>query len=279
MNLKFLVNDYVLIWNLLFQASVSEKIHKLKQKLWVNYKLEYNNTFHDKDYILQDYKNFIPNDDLIYNIVMETKDYEKIKKDTEKYRNDLLRKWDKNKKEIKKGLKDILRFSIDDYKVLVVYDLLNVVDTTIIKDQKENVIVFGKQIDSSDPNKIVVDLVYQIVRRETRKYQGKYKNLVKAIVELAVLNEFSTRIHKRSCYLTGSAALDDIKRQIYPYWLMYLGATKEEMLEYMMRDKIAFDMDKYTYEKQLSKVDLIEFINFCIRNQRHIIKVNRLEVL
>ena len=80
MNLKFLVNDYVLIWNLLFQASVSEKIHKLKQKLWVNYKIEYNNTYRDKDLILQDYKNFIPNDDIIYNIVMETKDYEKIKK-------------------------------------------------------------------------------------------------------------------------------------------------------------------------------------------------------
>ena len=40
MNLKFAVNDYVLIWNLLFQASVSEEIHKLKQKIWFNYKKE-----------------------------------------------------------------------------------------------------------------------------------------------------------------------------------------------------------------------------------------------
>lgn len=42
MNLKFVVNDYVLIWNLLFQASISENIHKFKQKIWINYKNEYN---------------------------------------------------------------------------------------------------------------------------------------------------------------------------------------------------------------------------------------------
>ena len=32
MNAKFIVNDYVLIWNLLFQASISEKIYNFKQK-------------------------------------------------------------------------------------------------------------------------------------------------------------------------------------------------------------------------------------------------------
>ena len=73
MNLKFVVNDYVLIWNLLFQASISEKVHKLKQKLWINYKREYNNTYRDKEVMLKDPKNFIPNDDTIYNIVLETR--------------------------------------------------------------------------------------------------------------------------------------------------------------------------------------------------------------
>ena len=35
MNIKFVVNDYILIWNLLFQASISEKMHVLKQKIWI----------------------------------------------------------------------------------------------------------------------------------------------------------------------------------------------------------------------------------------------------
>ena len=277
MNLKFLVNDYVLIWNILFQASITENIHKLKQKLWDNYKIEYNKTYYDKDYILQDYKNFIPNDDTVYNMVLETKEYERIKKDTEKYRNMLLKKWDENKRKVKAELKDILRFNVEDYKVLVVSNLMNTVDTTVIKDQKENVIVFG--LTSDGTNKIIIDLLYEILKRETRNYNSKHRNIVKAVIKLAILNELPTRLNKRSHYLTGSSARDNIKRQIYPYWLMYLGATKEEMLEYMMRDKIAFNIEEYTYEKQLKNVDLLKFIDFCIRNKKHIIKSNDLEVI
>lgn len=278
MNLKFLVNDYVLIWNLLFQASITQNIHKLKQKLWINYKLEYNNTYHDKELILQDYKNFIPNDDIVYNIVLETKDYEKIKKDTEKYRNELLKIWDKSNKDVKKELKDIIRFNIGDYKILVVNNHLDIVQSPVIKDQKENVVVFGKKMDNKD-NKVVIELVYEILRRETRSYDKKHRDIVKAVVELAILNELATRLNKRSHYLTGSASLDYLKRQIYPYWLMYLGATKEEMLEYMMRDKIAFNIEDYTYEKQLKNVDLLQFIDFCIRNKRHMVRTNELEII
>ena len=73
--MKFIVNDYALIWNLLFQASFSEGIYKLKQKLWDTYRNEYNETFRDKDLIMKDPKNFIPNDDTIYNIILENKNY------------------------------------------------------------------------------------------------------------------------------------------------------------------------------------------------------------
>ena len=147
MNLKFAVNDYVLIWNLLFQASVSEEIHKLKQKLWLNYKNEYNKLYKDKELILNDPKNFIPNDDTIYNIVLETKEYEKLKKETEKYRNTILKLWDSKKKMIRKILKEDLRVEIDDYNVFIVLDSLNVVDAYDASDKKVNTVIFGKKID------------------------------------------------------------------------------------------------------------------------------------
>jgi len=278
-NLKFVVNDYVLIWNLLFQASISENIHKLKQKLWLNYKEEYNCTYKDKNLILKDPKNYIPNDDTIYNIVMETKEYEKIKKSTDKYRNEILKIWDDNKKQINKELKDILRFDIDSYNIFVVNDSLNVVDSTLIKDNKQSTLIFGKRIDTEDRNKIIVDLIFEIVKREMKDYNPKYKEIVQSVLELAILNELSTRLNDRSAYLTGEATLDYLKRQIYPYWLMYLGSAKEEMLDYMMRDKIAFEIDKYTFERQLKNVDLKEFIDFCIRNQKHIIKIKEIEII
>ena len=279
MNLKFAVNDYVLIWNLLFQASISESIHKFKQKIWINYKDEYNKTFRDNHLILKDPKNFIPNDDTIYNIVLENKNYEKLKKETEKFRMQLLQTWDENKKEAIKEIKNILRFDIKLYHVLVVCEQLDIVDTTMVKGSRVNTIVWGKKLDKQNPLNTIVHLVYEIVMKELREYQVEYQDIVKAIVELAILNEFATRITGVTHYLTGDNTLKYLKRQIYPYWLMYLGVEKENMMEYMMRDKIGFDISKYTYERQLKNLDLYAFIDFCIRNQKHIVKIDELEII
>lgn len=277
MNLKFVVNDYILVWNLLFQASISEKIHAYKQKLWVNYKKQYNETFKDNALILKDPKNFIPDDDTIYNIVMESEDYEKVKKSTEKFRVELLKTWDENKKTALPILKDILRIEMKPYHVLIVDSKLDIIDKTVPKGKKVNTIVWGRKHD--DLVKTMVELVYEIVCKELKNYQKDYKEIVQAVIELAILNEFHTKISKTSHYLTGDPSLKYLKRQIYPYWLMYLGATKNEMLNYMMRDKIAFDLDQYTYERQLKKVDLYTFIDFCIKNQKHIVKINELEII
>ena len=279
MNLKFVVNDYVLIWNLLFQASISEKIHKLKQKLWINYKKEYNMTYRDKDLMLKDPKNFIPNDDSIYNIVLETKEYEKIKKETEKYRNQVLKIWDDNKKETMKIIKSITRLESKPYLILVVSDHLDMIDITTAKDAKVNTVVLGKKVADDSSIKLLVELVYKILKKELKDYKVEYKEIVEAAIELAVLNEYPTRLTGRSHYLTGDTSLNYLKRQMYPYWLMYLGADKEEMLSFMMRDKIAFDIDKYPYEKELKKKDLLEFIDFCIRNQKYIVKIHELEII
>lgn len=217
MNLKFAVNDYVLIWNLLFQASVSEEIHKLKQKLWLNYKNEYNKLYKDKELILNDPKNFIPNDDTIYNIVLETKEYEKLKKETEKYRNTILKLWDSKKKMIRKILKEDLRVEIDDYNVFIVLDSLNVVDAYDASDKKVNTVIFGKKIDINNECKTLIELIYYIVKKDIKYIYRESDVVVKSIVELAILNELPTLLDNRSYYLTGDSRLDDIKRQIYPY--------------------------------------------------------------
>lgn len=279
MNLKFVVNDYVLIWHLLFQASISESIHKFKQKIWNNYKNEYNKTFKDNILILKDPKNYIPNDDTIYNIVLENKIYENIRKQTEQFRIKLLQNWDENKKVAIKELKDILRFDIKLYHVLVVCEQLDIVDTTVVKGSKVNTIVWGKKIDEKNSLNTLINLIYEIVMKELSEYQSEYKEIVKAIVELAILNEFATKITGVTHYLEGDPTLKYLKRQIYPYWLMYLGVEKDNMMEYMKRDKIGFDICKYTYEKQLKQIDLYAFIDFCIRNQKHIVKIDELEII
>ena len=73
-------------------------------------------------------------------------------------------------------------------------------------------------------------------------------------------------------YLSGNPELLSLKRWLSPYWLMYLGVPKSEFMSYMMRDKIVFNADKYAYEKELKKMDIEEFIGFCVRNKKYIIR-------
>ena len=69
MKLIFQVNDYLLAWNLLYGASISQKVHTFKQKLWTTYKRKYNTSNKDKEEMLCDIKNYLPNDDTLYNLV------------------------------------------------------------------------------------------------------------------------------------------------------------------------------------------------------------------
>ena len=171
------------------------------------------------------------------------------------------------------------KLEIKPYQVLLVNDGLDIIDTTTPKDAKVNTIILGKKVTADTSLKLLVDLVYRIIKKELQEYKTEYKEIVDAVIELAILNEFPTRITGRSHYLTGDPTLNYLKRQIYPYWLMYLGADKEEMMKFMMRDKIAFDIDKYSYEKELKKKDILGFIDFCIRNQKYIVKIHELEII
>ncbi len=267
MNTKFIVNDYVLIWNLLFGASISETIYKLKQKIWDTYRVEYNALFKDKEQIMKDYKNFIPNNDTIYNIVLENKDYDRLRKQVEKYRIEVMELWDKNKKETDYLQKKIIRKELPNYTFFIVNKELD-----IIEHVSDSNIVLGKVIDKKDPLKILLNIHMVIAMNHIKRYKEEYENIKKAILELAILNEYATRLTGRSCYQSGNPSLLSLKRYLYPYWLMYLGIPKEEFSTYMTRDKIEFNNERYAYEKELKNMNIEEFIEFCIRNKRYIIK-------
>lgn len=274
-----MVNEYALIWNLLFQASISESIYTLKQRLWNNYKNEYNATYREKGHILDDPKNYIPTDDTIYNIILENKEYEKLKKSAEKYRLEVMKIWDSEKKETEEFLKKVVRKKIKDYNILIVNKELNIIDMTHHTKSDTESIILGIPIDKKDPKRIILQILMHILSKEIKNYPVNVDNFKQAIIELAVLNEYATKLNNRSCYISGDPALNELKRQLYPYWLMYLGIPKSEFLNYMMRDNIAFDADKYAYEKEFKKMNLEEFIDFCIRNKRYIVRSETIEIL
>ena len=60
---------------------------------------------------------------------------------------------------------------------------------------------------------------------------------------------------------------------------MYLGCEKEDFPRYMMRDGISFEIDRYVVDESLKRMNLREFIEFCIANQKRIIRINHLEII
>ena len=277
MNIDFIVNDYALIWAILFQASISDSIHKFKQRIWLNYKEEYNKAYKDKEAFLKDPKNFIPNDDRIYNTVMESKEYEKLRKQAEKYRLEVMSIWDSKKKEVNDFVKKMFKRDLGNFKFLVVDKELNIIDTS--RNDNNNTFIIGLPIDKKEPTKIILNILIAVFNKEIKNYSLTTENFKYAILELAVVNEFATNISGGSCYQIGSEDYKELKRYLYPYWLMFLGVEKNDFLKYMMRDNIAFDVEKYAYEKELKKMDLEDFIDFCIRNKRYIIRTTLEEVI
>ncbi|MEG1495134.1 MAG: hypothetical protein RR047_02560 [Bacilli bacterium] len=278
MKLNFIVNDYLLTWNLLFGASISEDSYNYKTKLWKTYKKQYNALTCEDKVMLSDIKNFIPDDDTLYNTVFETELFTTLKKETEKHRLYLMKIWDSYKKDIIKSCQEIIRLNFDNtYNILVVHPSMDTVYYDL--NNKERNIVWGRKADMKDATATLISILYTVVRYQIGNQFPNYKEIVQAILELAINNELYTRLKDKSNYLAGDASLSFLKRQIYPYWLMYLGATEDSFTGYMMRDKIAFDIDKYPVEANLKKLDLIQFIEFCIKNQKYIIRINQLEII
>lgn len=281
MKLEIIVNKYLLIWHLLYESSVSDEIHDLKQKLWKDHKKEYSVVHKDKNEILSSLEDFIPDDDLIYNILETSPYYKKIKQETNKYRNTILEIWDKNRKKYTKELNSILKFNLkDNYKICVVHPNLDVVET----DFDSNIITIGKKIITRDIDNFLTYLIYKIVKNEISRLKTEEKEILDVVVELAITNELYTRVTKESKYKLGKKELRELKEKIYPYWLMYLGVPQEEFDTYMIRDNIFFDKNKYKNEKILRTIDIYSFIAFLIKNKKTIFKtklvpVENIEVL
>lgn len=153
---------------------------------------------------------------------------------------------------------------------------MDVIDTDFHNTDTATIIV-GKKIDKKEPMRIILDIVMAIIKEEI-KFSSDRQDLGEAIVELAVLNELATMLTKKSCYISGQPSLESTKRCLYPYWLMYLAVPKGEFQTYMARDKIDFDANNLAYEKELKKMNLDEFIDFCHRNRRYMIRKEKIEL-
>ena len=268
MNLEFYVNEYLLAWYLLYSASLSKEIDKFRKNLWSKYKKEYNFCYKDKQEIIKYGHDFIPDNDVLYNEIFESDLYISLKKETQKHKNHLVKLFNGDMKVLKKCVKDVLKLDLSvTYSIFVIHPRMECIEYS----NQFNAIIWGSDKDKYDALTI---LILTIVRGIYENFNNEYKEVVNAIIELAVINEIGKQLTKTETYELGDKTLKIIKRQIYPFWIMYLGNdTKESLINKMIEDKIAFDMERYPIDKNMKKMNLTEFINFCIKNNRHILKL------
>ena len=273
-NLDVMVNDYLLAWYILYGASLSKEIDRFKKNLFTKYKKEYNFCYKDRVEILKYGKDFIPDNDILYNAVLTSGLFKSLKKETIKHRNNIEKMWEGSKEVINMHINNVIRLPFP--KVVHVYVIHPRFEITeYARDLK--CIVWGSEKDKYDVLTIFLSLITKGLLIESDNSFQNNKEILNSIVELSVVNEIGKSLSKSFNYDLGSPVLKIIKRQIYPYWLMYLGyIDKEKILNKMIDDKIGFDLDKYPLDRSLKKMNLKVFTEYCIKNNKNILKLNNI---
>lgn len=274
MNLDIDVNDYLLAWYLLYGASLSKEIDRFKRTLYTKYKKEYNFCYKDRSEIIKYGKDFIPDNDILYNAVLSSNLFKYLKKETVKHKNYIMKLWDSNKDELNNYIHDVLRINYPKViNVFIIHPRLEITEYIT----ESNGLIWGSDKDKYDVLTIILSIATKgLLKQEVEKYDTN-KEIVDSIIELSILNEIGKKINKNQTYELGNPVLKLIKRQIYPFWLMYLGySDKEKMLNKMIEDRIGFDLDKYPLDKGLKKMNLKLFTDYCIKNSRNILKLNNI---
>ncbi|MBQ8891915.1 MAG: hypothetical protein IJ068_03515 [Bacilli bacterium] len=266
MNLEISVNEYLLAWYLLYGTSLSKEIDRFRKNLWNKYNMEYNFCYKDKNEIIKYGKDFIPDNDILYNEIFNSELYLSLKKETNRHKMYLSKIFNSDGKKNKKYLKEILKMELtDNYNIYVIHPRME-----IIEYYNNHSILWGSDRDKYDALRVLMLTIIKGIIKEDKEH----KEIIDSIIELAGINEMGQKLGGVDSYSEGNPSLKVIKRQIYPFWLMYLGYdTKESILDKMILDKIGFDIDNYPIDKNMKKMDLQEFTDFCIKNSKHILKL------
>ena len=274
MNLEIDVNDYLLAWYILYGASLSQEIDKFKRMLYTKYKKEYNFCYKDRSEIIKYGKDFIPDNDTLYNAVLTSNLFKSLKKETIKHKNNIVKLWESNSEEINSYVNKILRIPFP--KVIMVYIIHPRLEITeYLKDYRS--LIWGSEKDKYDVLTLMLSNITKGMILNNGIDYSNNKEIVNSIIELSIINEIGDKLSNKSSYDIGNPTYKIIKRQIYPFWLMYLGYTnKNDLLNKMINDKIGFDLEKYPIDANLKKMNINSFTEYCIRNSRNILKLNNI---
>ena len=276
MNVEVVVNDYLLAWYLLYGASISKEIDKFKKSLYTKYRNEYNLCYKDRNEIIKYGKDFIPDNDIIYNAVLESNVYKSLKKEAMRHRLRIEKIIEQTTSDIESYVNEILKFPFPKKVYFyIVHPRFEVNDYY----KEYNSLVWGSEKDKYD---VLIVMLLSITKGllYSQHEDQIYNELLKAVLELSIINEMGNRVGNKNSYAQGDSDLSLIKMQIYPYWLMYLGyIDKEELLNRMISDHVAFDINKIEIDKSLKKYSLNKFLEYCYDNRNKILSLDNIRII
>ena len=276
MNIEVVVNDYLLAWYLLYGASISKEIDKFKKSLYTKYRKEYNLCYKDRNEIIKYGKDFIPDNDIIYNAVLESSLYKTLKKEVSRHRLHIAKIMEQSSNEIEDYINAILKFPYPKTVYFyIIHPRLEV--TEYLKDY--HALIWGSEKDKYDVLTVMLLSITRSLLYEEHD-DSIYNELLKAVLELSIKNEIGSRMGNSKAYSIGDPSVSLIKMQLYPYWLMYLGLTsKEDILNRMINDRVAFDINKIEIDKNLKKYSLNKFLEYCYDNRKKILSLNNVKII
>lgn len=237
-------------------------LEELKDDLWYKYKDGYWKLLNMNAY---NTSIFMLDEDVIKTIhsFKETDEFKNLYKETEVYYQKVKKDWEENKSKINNYLKNILKININ-IRPMVYISHPNTYEGFSFDNNK---IAWGHYKGLEDPNYNLTYLVHEGLHsllpfdKEETEIQSNIKH---TIIEFVSDYELYSWLKGESTLNEGHPYLNEYRKFIYPYWLMYIGLNSGQIEERLKKDSVDLSELNNIKQTDTSNMDIYEFINFCI---------------
>jgi len=238
-------------------------LNELKDSLWFKYTEGYRtllniNSYNPSYFMLdKDVKKTIQT-------LKEADEFKKIYRETELYLKSIREYWENNQHIINQFLKKVLRIDFNlEIKVYISHP-----NTCVGYSFGNNNVAWGHYNGVGDSNYNLIYLVHEGLHclipfgNNETDIECYIKH---TIIELIADYELYSSLKGESTLNEGHPYLNEYRKFIYPYWLMYIGLEDFEREQRMKKDLVEYPNMILEDNFCLSKMNIHEFIAFCVK--------------
>lgn len=247
-------------------------LEELKDDLWYKYKDGYWKLLNMNAY---NPSIFMLDEDVIktINSFKETDEFKILYDETRVYYQKVKKDWEGNKSKINNYLKNILKMNIN-IRPIVYISHPNTYKGFSFDNNK---IAWGHYKGLEDPNYNLTYLVHEGLHsllpfdKEETEMQSNIKH---TIIEFVSDYELYSWLKGESTLNEGHPYLNEYRKFIYPYWLMYIGLNSGQIKERLVKDSVNSNELRNIEQIDILNMNIQDFIQFC--TEKYLINQNDL---